>query len=140
MVQSIRTYFRTTNTPIRFQETFLDAVHMWFSSIDDIEWPQWRGPSSLVTSQRNIGWKQMFRGFLSKQWRTFLTTSFKTEQLEHWCSVNQSNSVADNPIIGPLLGTRNLTMTILSPLRIHRIVLHALPRQYSYHQASTWHN
>jgi hypothetical protein len=68
-------FFHLTDTPIEFQETFTDAFQMWISSSVHQQAGKeslWRGPTTLLQRQKEIGWSQMFRGFLAQQWKSYL--------------------------------------------------------------------
>ena len=95
--EALQKYFNKTQTPLRFQQTFLNAVQIWYNKNETTQ-TDWRGPPQLQNNQNEIGWTQMFKGFLSKYWREHLQFTQQKELISQWCINNgiESKSAIEN--------------------------------------------
>ena len=99
MMTNINSYFSKTNAPDSFSNTFNNAITVWFQSRSLISTPlatHMTNPPELWRRQAAIGWSQMTRGFLAKQWKTLYSQSQVNERLDCWLE-----SEADNDVIHP---------------------------------------
>jgi hypothetical protein len=79
-------YFETTNTPATFRVSFQAALDIWLGQ-RNISDQEWIGPQDLFQEQNTIGWKQMFRGFLSNKWKHHLLYTLNCEKITTWCEL-----------------------------------------------------
>jgi hypothetical protein len=73
--EALDAYFEKSQAPQKFREIFQYCIRQWITQNKEgisMTSAQWHGSANLHTSQSEIGWRLMTRGFLSSQWATFL--------------------------------------------------------------------
>ena len=69
----------------------MDAMNHWFAQTEANTNLLWRGPRDIYHEQSRIGWRQMFRGYLTSKWQKYLYKCVKEQHLLSWLQDNAND-------------------------------------------------
>jgi hypothetical protein len=99
VTDALTLYFEKHRTPIAFQSTFLFSLQQWLTDETQliVNAPQWNASTVLYYHQEKLGWRLMFRGFLSRHWLVYLHQCIHNDR---WRTTRPTTNEFDPDLIG----------------------------------------